>query len=353
VIDAPDRTLTGLVCSACHRSFPLWERRWRCDCGAPLTWFGGTGTAAPPGAGLWRYASLLPPVDASARVTLGEGGTPLLGSRYKLEHLSPTGSFKDRGACVVASCLVQMGVARAVVDSSGNAGAAMAAYLAAAGISAVVFAPADASPAKLRQIAAYGARLELVEGTRAEVTRRAQTWADDTGDYYASHLWSPFFSAGLRTIAVELAQAGTLAGVIAPAGSGSLLIGLHAGFALLRDAGTIEHLPPLYGVQAEACDPLAAAFDGRAAACSGTTIAEGIRIAAPPRAAEVLRAVRESGGAIVTVGEAEIADARASLARRGVLVEPTAAVGEAGRRKLAFDADPVVILTGSGLKALA
>jgi threonine synthase len=353
VIDAPERTSTRLDCSACHRSFPLWERRWRCDCGAPLIWNGGTGTPAPPGAGVWRHASLLPPVDEAARVTLGEGDTPLLSSGHKLEHLSPTGSFKDRGACVVASCLVQMGVTRAVVDSSGNAGAAMAAYLAAAGISCVVFAPADASPAKLRQIAAYGARLELVEGARAEVTRRAQAWAQDTGDHYASHLWSPFFSAGLRTIAVELAHAGALGGVIAPVGSGSLLIGLHAGFSLLRAAGRIESVPPLYGVQAETCDPLAAALEGRDPICSGETIAEGIRIAAPPRAAEVLRAVRESGGAMATVGESEIAEARASLARRGVLVEPTAAVGEAGRRKLAPDTHSVVILTGSGLKALA
>jgi threonine synthase len=351
VIGTPEQTRTRLDCSTCHRSFPLWGRRWRCECGEPLTWNGGAATGIAPGAGVWRHASLLPPVEEAARVTLGEGGTPLLGS-HKLEHLSPTGSFKDRGACVVASCLVQMGVERAVVDSSGNAGAAMAAYLAAARIAAVVFAPADASPAKLKQIAAYGARLELVDGSRAEVTRRAQAWAERTGDYYASHLWSPFFSPGMRTIAAELAQAGALGGVIAPAGSGSVLIGLHAGFRLLREAGAIAALPPLFGVQSQACDPLAAAFDDREPSCSGETIAEGIRIAAPPRAAEVLRAVRESGGALLTVDDAEIAAAAAALARRGVLVEPTAAVGEAGRRKLGLDTDPVVILTGSGLKAL-
>jgi threonine synthase len=282
-------------------------------------------------------------------VTLGEGDTPLVAG-YKLESLAPTGSFKDRGACVVASCLKQMGVTRAVFDSSGNAGAAMAAYTAAAGIEAVVFAPADASPAKLRQIAAYGARLEVVKGARAEVTRRAQAWADDHGDFYASHLWSPFFSAGLRTIAAEL---GAVSAVVAPAGSGSLLIGLHAGFRRLLATGRIAALPALYGVQAEACDPLVSAFEGRAANTGGFTVAEGVRIAAPPRREEVLAAVRESGGALVAVSDAEITAAADALARRGLLVEPTGAVGEAGRRRLGLGDEAVVILTGTGLKALA
>jgi threonine synthase len=337
----------GLVCATCERGFPLWERRWRCECGAPLTWDGGGADAAAPGPGLWRHAWMLPPVDPAVRVTLGEGETPRVGA-YKLESLGPTGSFKDRGACVVASCLRQMGVKRAVFDSSGNAGAAMAAYLAAAGIEAVVFAPATASPGKLRQIAAYGARLELVDGDRGEVTRRAQAWAEASGELYASHLWSPFFSAGLRTVAAEL---GAVEAVIVPAGSGSLLIGLHAGFRQLLDAGLIARLPALYGVQAQGCDPLVAAFEGRAPSPAAFTVAEGIRIAAPPRRDEAVAAVRESGGALVAVSDAEITAAADALARRGLFVEPTGAVGEAGRRRLGIDA--VVVLTGTGLKALA
>jgi threonine synthase len=338
--------VTGaLRCTICPRAFALWDLRWRCECGAPLTWDGDT--LAVPGSGVWAHAWLLPPVPVPSRVTLGEGATPLVDG-YKLESLAPTGSFKDRGAAVVASCLREAGARRAVFDSSGNAGAAMSAYMAAAGIEAVVFAPAGASPAKLRQIAAYGARLELVEGDRSEVTRRAQAWAEERGDVYASHLWSPFFSAGMRTVAAEL---GDVSAVVVPVGSGSMLIGLHEGFVRLRDAGAVERLPALYGVQAAACDPLVAAFEGREPS-NAVTVAEGIRIAAPPRAAELLGAVRASGGALLAVGEEEIRAAADGLARRGLLVEPTAAVGEAGRLRLGLDS-AVVVLTGTGLKTLA
>jgi threonine synthase len=362
-----------LTCDACGEALPQWSDAWRCACGGPLTWNPDHAAAAPPpGSGLWRYADQLPPVSAKNRISLGETITPVFedpqtGTGYKLEHFAPTGSFKDRGACVVASCLREINAAEVVLDSSGNAGAAMAGYLAAAGLRATVFAPAHASPTKLDQIRAYGATLRLVSGDRGEVTRRAQEYADrghEGGARYASHLWSPFFVAGMRTFAHELcANRPAPDAVLFPVGSGSLLLGAFEGFTELVRAGRIDRLPRLYGVQSAACAPLVEAFAaGRdaisAPAGSGTaTAAEGILIAEPPRHRAILRAVRESGGALLTVDEPAIWDAWTGLARSGVFVEPTSAVAEAGRRRLAATGvvaagpETIVALTGSGLKA--
>jgi threonine synthase len=320
-------------------------------------------------AGIWRHASVLPSVAPEHRITLGEGSTPIvadaaLGCRYKLEFLSVTGSFKDRGASVLTSCLLQRGVAHAVLDSSGNAGAAMAAYLARAGIAATVFAPAHASPAKLRQIAAYGAQLELVAGDRDAATRAARDHARDVGATYASHLVEPAFVAGMRTFALECLDPPAVPlpdAIVFPVGSGSLLLGCFEGFRAMREAGAVDRIPRIVGVQAEACAPLVEAFEeGRDevahAAGTGVSMAEGIMVADPPGAPAVLAAVRATDGALLRVTESEIAAASLALAARGLFVEPTSAVAEAGRRRLLEtgrldgDADVLVALTGSGLK---
>ena len=354
--------MSELRCPGCGRPQPLWSPAWRCECGSPFTWVSDA-VPGPPEPG-WRYASTLPPVARRNRIDLGETLTPIVAGdfTYKLELLAPTGSFKDRGSRVVTGFLREIGATRAVLDSSGNAGASMAAHLAAAGIEATVFVPAHASPGKLAQIAAYGARLERVDGSRSEVSARAQAWAAHAGAPYASHLWSPFFVAGTRTFAFELhEQLGDAPrDIVVPVGSGSLLLGAHQGFAALRKAGLIGRPPRLFGVQTAACTPLADAFEPRRGApSSGTSIAEGIMVAEPPREREVLAAVRESGGAFVRVEDWEIERAQAALAGHGLLVEPTAAAAEAGARRLlgsgtvAGGAATVVALTGSGLKTLS
>jgi threonine synthase len=314
----------------------------------------------------------LPRVSDEAIVTLGEGMTPLLdarhraGVKYKLDFLFPTGSFKDRGSTVLTSCLRELGVTRAVEDSSGNAGSSMAAYFAAAGIDSTIFVPESTSPAKMHQIRAFGARLAPTSGSRADVTRAAEAAAD--AGFYASHLWSPYFLAGTMTFAFEIwEQLGgrTPERVIVPAGGGTLLLGAWLGFRQLVASGATDRVPALIGVQADRFAPLGHAFAAGRESLDGMTIpegetlAEGIRVRHPPRARQILRAARESGGRIETVTDAEIRDAWAALAGQGLYVEPTAAVAAALAERLAAeetsepDTITVVALTGSGLKGVA
>jgi threonine synthase len=368
--------LPDLRCSRCGRTYPASRDTWRCECGGPLDLAGAAAfrpeAFAGRAPGVWRYREALPPLPDEAVVTLGEGGTPLIdarrgtGLKYKLEFLSPTGSFKDRGSTVLVSCLAALGVRRAVEDSSGNAGASMAAYFSAAGITCDLYIPATTSPAKTRQIRSHGARLVLIEGTRADVSRAAEAASD--GAFYASHLWSPYFLAGTQTFGFEIwEQLGGRApdAVVVPVGAGTLLLGAALGFRALRAAGQIERLPRIFGVQGANCAPLHYALRGGRESTEDVdfplkdSMAEGIRIQRPPRDRQILAAVRESGGDIVTVSEAEIYAGWFHLAGRGLFVEPTAAVAAAAADRLLAEgvlsagATTVVALTGTGLKGVA
>jgi threonine synthase len=357
-------------CAACGREYPLEAASWNCACGGPFELAGGPAfsrAGLEPGEwSLWRYRAFLP---VEERVSLGEGLTPLvalelfgLEAHFKLEFLMPTGSFKDRGTAVLVSFLKERGIREVVEDSSGNAAASLAAYCARAGIRARIFVPSYASPAKLRQIEAYGAELVPVPGSRADAARAAEA-AARAGSYYASHYWSPFVLEGLKTFAYELAeQLGWRApdNLIFPSGHGTFLLGAYFGFRELAQAGAISRLPRLFAAQAEACAPLAEGFRlglaGPAEITPGETIAEGIRIARPVRGPQVLKAIRESAGGVVTVSDAEAEAAQRELARHGLYVEPTSAVAVAGLQRLVERGSirpgelTVVPLTGSGLK---
>jgi threonine synthase len=349
-------------CPGCGSSYELFGAEPACVCGNPLSWV-EEGAAADPGSstGIWRYADLLPPVSVQNRLSLGEETTPLVAFgelSCKLDYLLPSGSVKDRGAAVLASCALEARAAEAAADSSGNAGSALAAYFAAGGIPLTVFVPAGASSPKVAQTRRYGADVREVDGDRAAASEAARSFAAERGAFYASHAWSPFFPAGMRTLAAELvSQLGAdVPAVVAPVGAGTLLLGVHQGFARLEARGLVK-APALFGVQAAACAPLADAFaeareDVDPARSWGRSIAEGINIAQPPRASEILKAVRSSGGAIVTVEEAEILVAQGDLARRGILTEATSAAAVAGARRLGprLPTGAVVVLTGFGLK---
>ncbi|MGC8787833.1 MAG: pyridoxal-phosphate dependent enzyme, partial [Anaerolineae bacterium] len=161
--------------------------------------------------GLWRYRDVLPPIGQDAEpVSMGEGATPLLleewnGLRvgFKLEFLNPTGSFKDRGTSLLVSFLRAWGIRDVVDDSSGNAGASLAAYGARAGFRVRIFAPAHTSAAKRAQIQVYGAELIPVEGPRSNATEAALE-AVRAGAYYASHAYHPMFLEGVATMGYEL-----------------------------------------------------------------------------------------------------------------------------------------------------
>ncbi|WP_070365695.1 pyridoxal-phosphate dependent enzyme [Halodesulfurarchaeum formicicum] len=351
----------GLVCPACGRQYePGPDEPWRCACGAPLEIDATPAVPEMPPAfdrdqGLWAFHSLLP-VDRE--VSLGEGFTPLVeapewNADFKLEYVSPSGSFKDRGATTTLSRAAALGVERIVEDSSGNAGAAIALYAARAGIDAEIYVPEGVKPAKRAAIAGTGATVVEVPGDRAAVSEAARSAVESGAGWYASHAWNPAFFAGTATTAFEIvAQRGGSApdAVVAPIGHGTLFLGLFRGFEAMDAAGWIDQRPRLLGVQAAGVAPIA--NDGSGAR---NDFADGIQIAEPARNAEIERAIETTDGDAIAVGEAETRAAWKALHRAGFHVEPTSAVAVAGletyrERDLDSTAEVVVPLTGSGLK---
>jgi threonine synthase len=316
---------------------------------------------------MWRYREALPVADDAHIVSFEEGFTPLLAVEFegrtvwvKQDQLFPTGSYKDRGASMLVSVIREMGVSRVVEDSSGNAGCAIAAYCARAGIACTIYVPQDTTPGKAVQIQMYGADLCRVPGSRQDTADAVLAAAE--GTYYASHSWNPFFFHGTKTFAYEVCeQLGWRApdAVLLPTGNGTLLLGAHIGFRELLSAGVIDHVPRLIAVQAENCAPLYRAFHGqpRGTMEARPTVAEGIAIAQPIRGAQIIEAVRESGGTFIAVSEAEIERSLREMCRRGFYIEPTSAATTAGVaryvRTAPSDEVLVSVVTGHGLKATA
>lgn len=356
-------------CLECDRRMGSEQPVWRCPCGGlldlePPSSF-RRGQVDPLEPGLWRYRAALPALGYRHALRLGEVMTPLVETRIggqpvhlKLDYLLPTGSYKDRGAAVLISQLRALGIRALIDDSSGNAGAAAAAYAAAAGIECTIFTPASNSPGKLAQIRAYGARLEAVAGDRAAVAQATLARAETT--FYASHNRQPLYTAGISTLGFEIwEQLGyrAPAAVVVPAGYGSVVLGIARAFAALREGNAIDALPAIHAVQSESYPAIARAFAAGArqvAAAGGEhpTLAEGIACRSPIRGAAILSALRAGGGTAITVAESEIENALIELASSGFYVEPTSATAAAGLRHLDIRSGPVVVvLTGSGLKA--
>ena len=360
--------MTDYVDPRTGRRFPLDAPRWCGDHHAPLM------LSPLPGIGrdgidagersLWRYRAALP-FAVERPISMGEGCTPLLRRELrgapvhlKCEWFMPTGSFKDRGASVMLSLLRAQGIEAVLEDSSGNGGAAVAAYAAAGGMRATIMAPASTSPAKTVQMRAHGAAVELVPGTRQATADAAIRRASSI--FYASHNWHPFFLQGTKTLAYELWEdLGFRAPdhVVIPCGAGSNVLGCAIGFDELARAGQIARGPKLWAAQPANCGPIAGAALGVAAGLVRPTIAEGTAIAAPIRLAAVVDALRSSGGGGVLVSEAEIAGAVLELARAGIYVEPTCAQAFSAWTRLlesgaiGRDEATVLVLTGTGLKA--
>jgi threonine synthase len=324
-------------CERCGKTYPLEGLKYRCDCG-----------------GLFKLRKT-GKESVDLPVSLGEATTPLVkkeidGARvlFKMDHLMPTGSFKDRGSVVLVNKLKELGIKEVVEDSSGNAGASIAAYCAAADIRCRIYVPEATPPGKLRQIASYGAEITRVPGTREDAAKAAREAAQKT--YYASHVYNPLFFEGTRSIANEIyVQIGFPDTVFVPAGNGTMLIGAYIGF---RELG---YVPRLIAVQSENCCPLYNRFYDLPQNGSKPTIAEGIAIEAPPRLEEMTTAVRESGGSVMTVSDDEIKAANETLGRMGIYVEDTSAVVVAAARRYFKNGinnmrKVVLPLTGSGLK---
>ena len=324
---------------------------------------------------MWRYREWLPLADGEAPVTLGEGGTPLLSVprlaaqhgfrdlRVKEEGANPTGSFKARGLAAAVTRAALAGAQRLVVPTAGNAGVALAAYAARAGLAARVYAPATTPPTILGQIRSFGGDLVLVQGHIGDCGTAARAYAAETGAVDVSTLREPYRIEGKKTLSLELAEqlGWTMPdAIVYPTGGGTGLIGMWKAFAELIRAGWLQEKPPrLYSVQAAGCAPVVRGFEAGAECCAPwpdpQTIAAGLRVPAPLGDRLMLRALRQSGGGAVAVTDVLLAAAARDLQTlEGIDAAPEGGAALAGaielkaRGVLRADDRVVIFNTGAG-----
>jgi threonine synthase len=325
-------------------------------------------------ASLWRYREVLPDVEP---VTLGEGFTPLLRSRefpnvwIKDEGLNPTGSFKARGVTTAVSVAKALGLKRLALPSAGNAGSALAAYAAAAGLEAHIFMPRDVPLANRIECEIYGAKLTLVNGLISDCAGIVAERKSKEGWFDLSTLKEPYRVEGKKTMAYELLEQleGKLPdAIIFPCGGGVGVIGMWKAFEEMEQLGWISSARPrIIAVQAEGCAPLVKAWEECKATVepwqNASTIAAGLRVPRPYADYLVLDVLKRSGGIAVAVSDQEIRQAvREWGSREGIFAAPEGAAGLAAYRKLLKPAtgkpflgeeDQVVLFdTGTGLKYL-
>ena len=317
---------------------------------------------------MWRYRETIPIHHETSILSINEGFTPLEEIKFdgnrafvKIDYLFPTGSYKDRGATVLMSKMKEWGVQKVVEDSSGNAGSAIAAYGAKAGIGCEIYVPQYTSSEKTVQIQAYGAALRKVQGSRERTAEVAMGAASKIP--YASHCWSPFFLHGTKTFAFEVWEQMDWKApdvVVLPVGQGTLFLGVYTGFRELEEAGMIKRIPRLVGIQSASCAPLYRAFEKGwrepLPIEKKETVAEGIAIAKPVRGRQILEAVQRTNGEILAVTEKEIRIALREMGQKGHFIEPTAAATIAGLKKYFMKKrrreTVVSTLTGTGLKSV-
>ncbi len=282
---------------------------------------------------MWRYREWLPLADGEAPVTLGEGGTPLLAAPrlaalygfhdlwVKDEGANPTGSFKARGLAAAVTRAAYAGARAFVVPTAGNAGVALAAYAARAGARARVYAPASTPATILAQIRGFGGDLVLVDGHIGDCGKAARAYAAETGAVDVSTLREPYRIEGKKTLGLELAEQLDWRlpdAIVYPTGGGTGLIGMWKAFTELATAGWLDgKVPRMYGVQAAGCAPIVRAFDTGADACvpwqDSWTMAAGLRVPGPLGDRLMLRTLRQSGGGVVAVSDAQLAAAARDL----------------------------------------
>ena len=309
---------------------------------------------------LWRYSAMLP---VERRFTLGEGMTPLIPSerddyrfQAKLEYLNPTGSFKDRGTSTLLNHLAGAGVTDVIDNSSGNAGASVAAYASVAGMSATVFVPAATTvDSKKQLIRSFGGKIVESDNYLADVYAAAEETT------YASHAWNPYFVLGQQTVAWETwEQLGRRVpnAVATPVGHGGLFLGFYRGFVALRDAGLIARLPRMIAVQSAGVDPIVRGWEDRAdtppAVTPGHSVADGILVDVPVRGKQILKALYDTDGFALRVRNDAIVAAQKRMHAAGLIIETTSAVTVAAlpqiRALIGDGAELVVAFSGSGLK---
>ena len=359
-----------------------------CVCGAPLlarydlerarAWQKNTLVGRDPN--MWRYRELMPLFDGEAPVTLGEGWTPLIHATrigadlglsqvfVKDESLNPTNSFKARGLSAAVTRAARLGARVLSVPSAGNAANAMAAYAAAAGLSAKVFMPRDVKVPFIRECELYGADVTLVDGLITDAGRIAAETGKPLGWYDMSTLKEPYRIEGKKTMAYELGEQLDWQmpdWIIYPTGGGTGMVGMWKAFDELERIGWMAggKRPRMVSVQAEHCAPIVKAFEEGAERSepwvNARTIADGLRVPKAVGDFLVLRAVRESGGTALAVTDAEMISAMRELgSREGISAAPEGGAALQALKQLVAEgrvgASETVVLfnTGGALKYL-
>jgi threonine synthase len=317
---------------------------------------------------MWRYAPVLPDVQP---VTLGEGWTPMLTSKrnpnvlLKEEGTNPTGTFKARGLCLAVTMAKHYGLQKLAVPSAGNAGGALAAYAAAAGIEAHIFMPQDVPLANQVECIAYGAHMTLVDGLISDCAKIVAERKEAEGWFDVSTLKEPFRVEGKKTMGYELVeQLGWEYpdAVFYPTGGGVGLIGMWKAFLEMEELGWVTgKRPKMIAVQAAGCEPVTKAFrDGADASQmfqNAHTLASGLRVPKPYGDYIILDVVRQSGGTVISQTDDEIfASIQDWGSNEGILLSPEGAAATAAYDRLIENgflkaSDRVVIFnTGSGNK---
>jgi threonine synthase len=331
-------------------------------------------------ADLWRYAEVLPTRDPGARVSLGEGWTPLLDAPrvaarvgvdsvwIKDEGQNPTGSFKARGLCVAVARALELGAEAVALPSAGNAGSAAAAYGAAAGLPVHVVVPRDTPAPILEEIAALGADLQLVDGLITDCGAVVRRGVEEQGWFDLSTLKEPYRVEGKKTMGYELVEQldGRLpSAIVYPTGGGTGLIGMWKAFEEMERLGWIgPERPKMFAVQAAGCAPIVRAWEAGSehadAWVGARTYAAGLRVPSAIGDYLILRALEASGGAAVAVTDGAMAEwVRHLGADTGVFAAPEGGATAAAlpvllERGLLSPEDEVVLFnTGSGLKYVA
>ena len=330
---------------------------------------------------IWRYLPLLPVGDPGHRGTQlwAVGWTPLIRSGplakglglealwFKDDGRNPTASFKDRASAVVVARAMEIGAQTVITASTGNAGAALAGMAAAADVPAVILAPANAPQAKVAQLLIYGAQVVLVDGNYDQAFDLSVEAAEEFGWYCRNTGYNPFTAEGKKTAAFEICEQLSESGVdqweapeavFVSVGDGNIITGLHKGFKDLFELEWIDHIPRMYGIQSTGSAAVTNAFEVGAAAIEpvhSNTLADSISVDLPRDGLRALRAVRETGGAMISVEDEAILKSISILGREAIFAEPAGATAYAGleaaeKSLVAPDERIVVVITGSGLK---
>src|SRR5438270_545122 len=375
--------LTELECSECGKKYDAETEQHLCTCGKPLLVRYDLKSAAATltlenlskrEKSLWRYREVLPPGEP---VTLGEGMTPLvpaarLGATMGLqrlfikdEGLNPTGSFKARGMTAAVTRAKQLGAKALAAPTAGNAGGALAAYAAAAGLPAVIVMPADTPPANVMECQAFGAKVVKLNGLISDCGKYVTEHKDREGWYDVSTLKEPYRIEGKKTMGYELWEqfGGKLPDVILyPTGGGVGLIGMCKAFDEMQEMGWIEaERPRMVAVQAEGCAPIVKAWEAHQSSAqffaNAATVASGLRVPGPLGDQLMLRMLCQTKGIALAVTDDEMLQAGRELASlEGIFAAPEGAATVIAARKLAASGwikpEETVVLfnTGTGYK---